>query len=148
MKQWTGQNLWRTDEQLPPDLLQRVSEGTGCDAVMFCQLTRFQPYQPLAVGWKFSLVQYSRALGATAQPQILWSADEVLDAGDPEVATAARNYFAQHLHNEAASADLQPCSVRPPATASTPYGHFLEPFLKDRQKSADIAKVFETSGDI
>jgi len=105
MKQWTGQNLWRTDEQLPPDLLNRVSDGTGCDAIMFCQLTRFQPYQPLAVGWKFSLVENSRAFGGTAQPLALWSADEVLDAGDPEVATAARNYYTQHLRNEAASAD-------------------------------------------
>jgi hypothetical protein len=105
MKQWTGQNLWRTDEQLPPDLLQRLSEATGCDAVLFCQLTRFQPYQPLAVGWKFSLIETSKAEGAASPARRLWSADEVLDAGDPGVATAARNYYAQHLRSEAASAD-------------------------------------------
>lgn len=104
MKQWTGQNLWRTDEQLPADLLQRVREGTDCDAILFCQLTRFQPYQPVSVGWKFSLIENARTLGG-AVPQVIWSADEVLDAGDPEVATAARNYYAQHLRNEAASAD-------------------------------------------
>ncbi len=108
MKQWTGQFGWRADEQLPPDLLKRLSELTGCDAVLFCQLTRYQPYQPLAVGWKFSLVETHNA-GATTpndfKARILWSADEVLDSGDPTVTTGARAYYTQHLRNDAPSAD-------------------------------------------
>jgi hypothetical protein len=108
MQQWTGQTGWRADEALPPDLFERVSGATGCDAILFCQLTRYQPYQPLAVGWKFSLVEIPRSAitsPADLKARILWSADEVLDAGDPTVATGARVYYAQHMRNDAASAD-------------------------------------------
>jgi hypothetical protein len=108
MKQWTGEIGWRSDQQLPPDLLKRVSEMTGCDAVMFCQLTRYQPYQPLAVGWKFTLVD-THNVGTVApgdfRARILWSVDELMDAGDPSVTTGARAYYTQHLRNDSALAD-------------------------------------------
>jgi hypothetical protein len=108
LRQWTGRAGWRTDEPLPQDFFARLSDATGCDAVLFCQLTRYEPYQPLALGWKFSLVANLPARPVSAQEakdKILWSADEVLDAGEPGVSNAARDYYAQHLHNEAPSAD-------------------------------------------
>ena len=111
MKQWTGESAWRIDEQFPPDMFQRVREGTGCDAVFFGQLTRYQPYQPIAVGWKFTLVE-ARASSSTNAPSAevkgltFWSVDEVLDSGDPGVANAARAYYSQHLRNEAPAADV------------------------------------------
>ena len=111
LREWTGQSSWRADEQLPLNLLERLRDGTGCDAVLFCQLIRYQPYEPLAIGWKFSLVEK----GETAKDlttssrdtglRILWSADEVLDAGDVGVANAARAYYSQHLRNEAPLSD-------------------------------------------
>ncbi len=108
MQQWTGQTGWRTDEALPPDLFERVTGATGCDAILFCQLTRYQPYQPLAVGWKFILVATPKSAitsSADLKAGVLWSADEVLDSGDPAVATGARAYYTQHMRNDAASAD-------------------------------------------
>jgi len=96
------------DEALPPEFFGRVSEATGCDGILFCQLTRYEPYQPLAVGWKFSLVANPPPGPVSAREmkdKILWSADEVIDAGEPGVANAARDYYAQHLRNEAPSAD-------------------------------------------
>jgi hypothetical protein len=108
LRQWTGKIGWRTDEPLPPDFFGRVSDATGCDAILFCQLTRFEPYQPLAVGWKFSLVANVPSGSLSMQEikdKILWSADEVLDAGEPGVSNAARDYYGHHLHNEAPSAD-------------------------------------------
>jgi hypothetical protein len=111
LREWTGRSGWRADEQLPLDFLERLREGTGCDAVLFCQLIRYQPYEPLAIGWKFSLVEK----GETAKDlttssrdpglRILWSADEVFDAGDVGVANAARAYYSQHLRNEAPLSD-------------------------------------------
>jgi hypothetical protein len=108
LRQWTGKTGWRTDEPLPPDLFGIVADATGCDAILFCQLTRYQPYQPLAVGWKFSLVANLSPGSLSAQEirnKILWAADEVLDAGEPGVANAARDYYGQHLRNETPSAD-------------------------------------------
>jgi hypothetical protein len=107
LKQWTGEGSWRTDEALPHDLFYKIAQDTGCDAVLFCQLTRYQPYPPLAIGWKFSLVQNPKdsEIPEEFQAQIVWSVDEVLDGGEPAVATGARLYYMQHLRNDAASSD-------------------------------------------
>jgi hypothetical protein len=108
LRQWTGRAGWRTDEPLPADFFARVGDATGCDAILFCELTRYQPYQPLAVGWKFSLVANPPPGPLSMQEmkdKILWCADEVLDAGEPGVSNAARDYYGHHLRNEAPSAD-------------------------------------------
>jgi hypothetical protein len=108
LRQWAGKTEWRTDEPLPPDFLARIGQGTGCDAVMFCQLTRCAPYPPIAVGWKFCLVAVplpGTNSAAGMKDQIIWAADEVLDAGEPGVANAARDYYGDHLRNETPSAD-------------------------------------------
>jgi hypothetical protein len=111
LRELTGQSSWRADEQLPANFLERLHEGTGCDAILFCQLIRYQPYEPLAIGWKFSLVEKGAPSKDTAISskvpalQVLWSADEVFDAGDVTVATAARVYYSQHLKNEAPLSD-------------------------------------------
>jgi hypothetical protein len=93
MKRLTGQAKWRPDEELPEGFFERLHTRTGCDAVLFCQLARYHAYPPLAVGWKLSLVQ-------GAGPEILWSIDEMFDAGNPEVASGARAYYTQHIRIE------------------------------------------------
>jgi len=90
LQNWTGQRGWRADEQLPPDFFDRIREETGSQAVFFNQLTRYQPYQPVAVGWKMTLV-------FNKEHQIFWAADEVFDAGDDGVANAARAYEWDHI---------------------------------------------------
>ena len=93
MQRLTGQARCRPDEALPHDFFEQLHTRTGCDAVLFCQLTRYNAYPPLAVGWRMSLVQ-------GAGPEILWSLDEVFDAGNPEVAGGARTYYTQHIRIE------------------------------------------------
>ncbi len=93
LRDWTGQGAWRSDEQLPEGFLERLGNATGCDAVLFCQLTRYQPYQPVAVGWKLSLVENKHGT-------ICWSADELLDSGDPSVANSARLYASQNIQDQ------------------------------------------------
>jgi hypothetical protein len=93
LRLWTGRASWRADDVLPADFFKKLRDGCACDAVFFTQLTRYQPYQPVAVGWKLALVQVEGG-------QILWAADEVLDAGDAVVANAARAYSGQHVHIE------------------------------------------------
>jgi hypothetical protein len=90
LQDWTGQRVWRADEQLPPEFFDRLREETGCQGVLFDQLTRYQPYQPVAVGWKLTLV-------FNKEHQIYWATDEVFDAGDNGVANAARQYEAGHI---------------------------------------------------
>ncbi len=103
MSQLTGQPGWRIDEQLPPNLFARIKDLTGCDALLFSQLTRYQPYPPPAIGWKFNLIECPRPgmlLADGLKGLTIWSADELLDAGDPAVANGARAYYMDHLRNE------------------------------------------------
>lgn len=100
MERLTGQARWRPDERLPHDFFEQMQTRTGCDAVMFCELTRYNAYPPLVVGWKLSLVQGTG-------PEILWSADEMFDAGNPEVAGGARTYYTQHIKVEAPLQDSE-----------------------------------------
>ncbi len=90
LRRWTGQGAWKAEDQLPPDLFDRLQEETGCQAVLFNQLTRYQPYQPVAIGWKLTLI-------LNKDHVIFWAADEVFDAGDQAVANAARAYESEHI---------------------------------------------------
>ena len=69
----TGQSFWNCEETLPGDLFSWMEQSQGCDAVLFCKLTVFRGYAPLAVGWRMRLVDLrTRAT--------LWASDEVFDA--------------------------------------------------------------------
>lgn len=111
LKRWTGRTGWRTEEALPVDFFKHMQESLACNAVLFCQLTRYQPYQPVSVGWKFTLVELGAPMmnkGTNAPPstQIIWSADEMLDAGDARVASAARAYYNKNIRNDAPAEDV------------------------------------------
>ena len=81
----TGRSTWTGAEVLPNDLFDSLQRTHGCDAVLFSQLTVFRAYAPLAVGWRFKLVD-------TRTRQVVWAADEVFDAGHPTVLNGARHF--------------------------------------------------------
>ena len=81
----TGRSAWTGAEVLPAEFFDSLQRTYGCDAVLFCQLTVFHAYAPLAVGWRFKLVDVHTR-------HILWAADEVFDAGQQSVLNAAQRY--------------------------------------------------------
>ena len=81
----TGQRYWTAEEPLPADFFQRLRHELGCDAVLFCRLTRYRAYVPLEIGWNLKLVD-------SEEPRIRWSVDETFDAGEPQVASSACKY--------------------------------------------------------
>jgi hypothetical protein len=89
LRQLTGQEAWRPDDRFPADFFERLRAATSCDAVLFCHLTRYHPYPPLAIGWRLQLVD-------AASPRVLWSADELFDASDAAVARGAQQYQRSH----------------------------------------------------
>jgi hypothetical protein len=89
-RQWTGRATWVPSDTLPREFFDVLSKATGCDAVMFCQLTRYRPYPPVAVGWRVQLV-------AGGPVRVMWAVDEVFDGGDPAVAGPARDYYRVHF---------------------------------------------------
>ncbi len=90
LRSWTGRSVWRITDRLPAEFLSRIREETGCDAVLFSQLNRYDPYPPLAVGLTLHLVE-------TELPRIVWAVDEMLDASDPTVAAGAERFSAHHF---------------------------------------------------
>lgn len=86
MRDWTGATTLKAGDRLPPALFELLIEVTGCEGVLFSHVRPFHAYKPLVIGWQFKLIE-SRG------PRILWAADEVFDASDPAVATAAERYW-------------------------------------------------------
>lgn len=89
LRLWTGRTGWRASDQLPVDFFKRLREATGCDAVLFSQLTHYQAYPPLTVGWRLQLVD-----AVSLRPW--WACDEVFNSEDATVARAARRYYDAH----------------------------------------------------
>ncbi len=81
----TGRSDWSALAELPADFFSRLQHQSGCDAVMFVRLTRYESYPPLAVGWHLKLV-------GCPTPQVLWELDEVFDAREASVVNAARRF--------------------------------------------------------
>jgi hypothetical protein len=81
----TGRSAWTGAEVLPVDFFTYLRREYGCDAVLFGELTTYRAYAPLAVGWRFKLVDAHSG-------QILWAADELFDASQPAIAKAAGHF--------------------------------------------------------
>jgi hypothetical protein len=81
----TGKSSWTGTEALPANFFDSLNQAQACDAVLFCQLTTYKPYVPLAIGWRLKLVD------AHTQ-KVLWVVDEVFDSSDPAVARNARDF--------------------------------------------------------
>ena len=86
----TGRTEWTAKDKLPLEFFERLRSATGCDAVIFCQLAKYQPYVPIAIGWDIKMVD-------SRKPQILWAIDEIFSAGDKGTARAARHYYAERI---------------------------------------------------
>jgi hypothetical protein len=73
MREHTGQPTWSGDEVLPHGFFESVREWSGCDAVMFCELTTYRAYAPVAIGWRMKLVD-------ARTNRVLWAMDQVFDS--------------------------------------------------------------------
>jgi hypothetical protein len=111
LQQWTGKPLWTAEDKLPQNFLAKLREQTGCDAVLFSQLSRYHPYPPLILGWKLKLVTQNKA-------EVLWAVDEIFDAGEPLVSNSARRY--EHEHQKGGPSTDSPMILASPQR----FGHY------------------------
>jgi hypothetical protein len=81
----TGRAAWTGSEVLPADFYEYLRREYACDAVLFGEVTQFRAYAPLAVGWRFRLVDLHTG-------RVIWAADEIFDAADKKVAKAAQRF--------------------------------------------------------
>ena len=88
------------DSRLPVEFISKIKEETGCQAVLFSELTTFRAYPPMAVGWKLYLFDLETE-------ELVWAADEVFDAGQATVANALRRHIRERLsQNNVAATQL------------------------------------------
>jgi hypothetical protein len=102
LKRWTQKGRWNSNERLPENFLQTLRERTGCDAVLFTELTQYRAYQPLVLGWNMKLVEVGSGM-------IWWSADEVFQGQNEAVANASLEnrfwHWGEHAVGETAVLD-------------------------------------------
>jgi hypothetical protein len=101
LRQWTGKRSWKSEDRLPTDLFAKLRENTGCDAVIFGELTQYRPYEPVALGWNLKLIE-------CREVKIWWAFDELFDAGNPDIAGAAQAYYQSQIR--------QPGTLNQPAS--------------------------------
>ena len=92
LRQWTGKMRWNFQEALPQDFLRKIQQNTGSDAILFVHLTNYHPYRPIVMGWRMHLV-------TQFEGDVIWSVDEIFDAGEESVSNGARRYAREHLRN-------------------------------------------------
>lgn len=85
LRRQMGRAAWSATDTLPANFFESLQRTHGCDAVLFCELTVFRAYAPLAIGWRLKLVD-------ARSRQVLWAADEVIDASSRPVATGVTRY--------------------------------------------------------
>ena len=71
---------------LPHDLLARLRSEFAPEAVLFVDVTVYQPYRPLGLGFRAKLA-------AVDGSRLIWTFDDLFMAEDATVANAARNHF-------------------------------------------------------
>lgn len=106
LKMWTGRQSWTASETLPHRFFETLREKTGCEAVMFSELTVFKPYKPVAIGWKLHLIDAN-------DPNILWASDLVFDSGNVAVANSAMKFSEENLGSGFAKAGSETILLSP-----------------------------------
>jgi len=71
---------------LPHDFLSILGEKYDAQAVMFVDVTTYQPYRPLVIGIRAKLAD-------VASHRLIWSFDEILSTSRPEVSNSLRRYY-------------------------------------------------------
>ncbi len=71
---------------LPADLLDSLKRELAVDAVLFVDVTVYQAYKPIALGFRGKLA-------AIDGSRLLWTFDNLFASDDPAVANAARRHF-------------------------------------------------------
>jgi len=108
---WFGAAEFSSAGALPPDYLRKIGAKFAADAVLFVDLTDYQPYRPLAVGFRAKLATIT-------ETRLVWTFDEVISTRDPGVANRARRqYFQSDPGRE--PVDLSPTVLQSPGRFAT-----------------------------
>jgi len=101
-----GRAEYSSASALPAGFVAKLAERYAAEAVVFVDLTAYQPYRPLAVGFRAKL--------ATAGDiRLAWTFDEILSANHPAVANSARRFYLK-ADRGGQPLDLSPTALQSP----------------------------------
>ena len=72
-------------EFLPIELFDFIKQNYSADAVLFTDLTHYEPYRPISLGIRSKLVDFETK-------KILWAFDHVFNTSHPAVSVSARRH--------------------------------------------------------
>jgi hypothetical protein len=71
---------------LPHNFLEDLGRKYAAEAVMFVDLTTYQPYRPIALGIRAKL-------SLVSDHHLIWSFDEIFSASNPDIDNAVRRFY-------------------------------------------------------
>ena len=88
---WTGRMSFSTTYPLPPDLLARIVEHTGAEAVAFLEVTHFSPYGSQTIGLRGRIMEL-------VPNRAIWAFEETINADDAATAQMFREGLGRQDH--------------------------------------------------
>ncbi|MEN9841528.1 MAG: hypothetical protein RL376_1328 [Verrucomicrobiota bacterium] len=82
---WFSRDSFSSSDPLPYGMLGRITRETSAQAVLFLDLTYCSPYPPISLSYRARLVDLKSG-------DIIWMADEIVDAASAETARGARRF--------------------------------------------------------
>jgi hypothetical protein len=82
---WFSRGSFSSSDPLPYGMLGRINRETAAQAVLFLDLTHCSPYPPLTLSYRARLVDVKSG-------DIIWMADEIVDAADAATSRGARRF--------------------------------------------------------
>ncbi len=74
--------------ELPHNFMGEVARAYAVDAVLFVDLTVYQPYGQLAIGFRAKLATIKDV-------RLIWSFDDTFSTNDPSVVNGVRHFYLQ-----------------------------------------------------
>ena len=87
-----GHSSFSSSDPLPKNFFEVLKDVSDVDAVLFVDITHYEPYKPVALGVKCRMVD-------TDSAAILWAIDELFDAGMPSVQAGISEYIAKNKYD-------------------------------------------------
>jgi hypothetical protein len=107
LKRLFGEPEYSSTAALPHGMIDQLAARYAVDAVLFTDVTVYQPYRPQSIGLRAKLA-------TVRDVRLLWTFDEVISAADPTVANSARRRpFTTAQGRE--PVDLSPATLQSPS---------------------------------
>ena len=103
---WTGRMSFPTTYPLPPDLLARILEHTGAEAVAFLEVTHFSPYGSQTIGLRGRIMEL-------APNRAIWAFEETINADEAGTAQMFREGLGRQDHLLSPSSALAGIRISP-----------------------------------